>query len=199
MTAGGGGVSGHPAPKKPPVTGWSTGDAPAINNPDKPSLNSGQQANAQAPPVPQQDGGKGATVVNTPSLDVFASNMGKLMAPVKDAWTTLNGVAPIAAGSFADATAIKTKVSGGGASTGGASAGDIVSGYLNVLNDLHKGLGDLQTAANQMSAKYTTADDLNGMSAIDLQNDMGDSANLFGQLGTDSGAAPSTTTGSSSS
>src|ERR1700761_1491292 len=195
---GGGGVGSHPAPKKPPVVSWSTGDAPAINNPDKPALNSGQQANTQAPPVPQQDGSKGETVVNTPSLDVFASNMGKLLAPVKDAWSTLNGLAPVAAGSFADATAIRSKVSGGDASTGGDTAGDIVGGYLKVLNDLHKGLGDLQTTANTMSGKYKTADDLNGMSATDLQNDLGDSANLFGQLGTDSGASPSTTTGSSS-
>lgn len=182
-----------PPPPPPPVTQWTKGDVPPLSTPAGPTLTSGQTANTQPPAVPSQDGGSGTTVVDTPSLDTFAENMGKLMAPVKDAWSTLNGLSPIAAGSFADATNIRTKVSGDSSGASGSSS-DLLSSYLSVLDDLHSGLSDLQVAAQQMSQKYTTADDLNGMSATDLQNDLEDTQNLFGNMMSANGGAPAAST-----
>src|SRR5579875_2153753 len=187
-----------PPPPPPPVVTWTKGDTPPVNNPGGPVLNSGQSSNVQPPAVPKQTGNSsGKTSVDTPSLDVFASNMGKLIAPVKDAWTTLNGVAPIAAGSFADATTIRSRIAPGTGDSGGSSTTsgqDLKSSYLSVLQDLYTGLGDLQTAAQQMSTKYKTTDDLNGASATDLQNDFADAGSQFGQMMTDNGGAPISTT-----
>ena len=46
----------------------------------------------------------------------------------------------------------------------------MLSSYHSVLHDLATGLTDLQTATQQMSRRYTTTDDLNGMKVADLQS-----------------------------
>lgn len=135
-------------------------------------------------PAPAVPGGGSAgsrnIVVTTPSLDLFAANIGELMGPVKQAWTQLGQLPAVAAGAFPEAYQILAKVSG--IHSGPSTIAGMVNDYQNVLNDLYNGLGKIQTATQQMSRTYTNIDQLNTMSATDLQNDLNDSQGYFSAM-----------------
>lgn len=59
-----------------------------------------QQARLTPPPPPKITGTNGKTVVDTDALEIFADNMGKLVAPVQDAVNQLKGTGPVQAGVF---------------------------------------------------------------------------------------------------
>ena len=184
-----------PPPPPPPIVGWNQSDAPAATPNSGPQVTPTENGNLTPPGVPKQNGGSGSTVVDTASMDTFASNMGKLIAPVNDALSKLKALEPLAPGAFADAYNVQTKVSGASSSTTGDG---LVPNYTTVLQDLVNGLTDIQSAAQQMSSKYKTADDLNNMSVTDLQNNLnqaqGDFSNMMSANG-GMGATTTTTTG----
>jgi hypothetical protein len=138
------------------------------------------------PPVPGTTGGSGTTVVHTPSLDTFASNMGMLVSPVKNALSMLQAMPPVAPGQFYHAYQIEDKVDG----TGGT--GGLVSSYTSVLNELADGLTSIQSAATAMSKKYTTIDELNNAKVSDLDNDFDTAQSEFGSMMTANGGTAST-------
>jgi hypothetical protein len=170
-----------------------------------PSITGQELGNLIAPPVPSSSASSsGSTVVNTPSLDAFASNIGALINPVKDAYSKLLALPAVAPGQFYQAYQIQNKVNGAQGSSGGSGT-DLTSSYTAVLNDLADGLTSIQTAAQQMSAKYTTTNDLNNMKASDLQTDLDSAQSEFGSMmsanggaGGDSGTSTNGGTGSGS-
>ena len=168
--------AGSPPGTPPPLTG--------------PLLNPNQISQLTPPPVPTEIGGAGETAVNTPSMDVFASNIGKLVAPVQDALSQLGALSPIAAGAFADAYNVQNKVSGNPNNSKTSSTSDLVSSYKAVLQDLAQGLTDVQSATQKMSKTYTTTNDLNNMNVTDLKNDLNAAQGDFGNMMSANGGNP---------
>lgn len=144
-----------------------------------------------APPVPKDGGGSGkGTSVSTPSLDVFADNIEKLISPVQKAAAALNPIA-VAPGAFYHADTMRTKVSGQNGDDG------LKEQYVKVLNDLVNGLTDLHDGVRQLSQKYKTTEDLNGMTAKDFQDAMDSSVTDFNQMMSDGGGSGTVTTAGS--
>jgi uncharacterized membrane protein YgcG len=177
---------------------WNQGhDAPPSQS--GPTLTGAEQGNLNPPAVPSASaGGSGKTVVNTPSLDTFASNMGALVAPVKDAYAKLQALPAVAPGQFYHAFVIQNKVTGSQTAAGATSNGDLVSSYKAVLKDLADGLTDLQNAATQMSQKYTSFDDLNKMKVSELQSDLDSASSEFTKSVNANGAGSSASGGAGS-
>lgn len=170
-----------PASSADPWPGYN--GAPPASQPG-PVISSQEGENLIPPPVPSQAGsGPGTTTVDTPSLGTFAANIGALLVPVKDAYTQLNTLPTVKPGLFYHAYQIQSKVNGAqSTSTGSASASNLVTNYLAVLNDLADGLTQIQNAAQQMSQKYTTFDELNQMKAAELQGDLANANTEFSQM-----------------
>jgi hypothetical protein len=183
------------APKLPEP--WSSNnDPPSATQQNGPVLTPGELGDLTAPPVPGSGSGQNDVVVNTDALDTFASNVNSLIAPVKDALTTLEGLPKVAAGGFPEAYTISDQVSGGPSSgTGSGSATDLADSYKMVLNYLANGLTDIAGAANNLSTTYSTADDLNNATAADVTNALNSATSDFNNLLTaDGGSPPSTST-----
>jgi hypothetical protein len=176
----------------PPLVQWGTNDPGTPRSQSNPVLPAPVPA---SPAVPSQYGGSGATSVNTPSLDVFATNMGQLVDMARNALSQLTGLPPVAPGAFYHAYQIQDKVSGAS-----GSSNDLVANYQGVLTDLANGLTDIQSAAQNMSQKYTTTDDLNNMSVTDLQNDLSVSQGDFtGMMSANGGSGSGSGSNSSNS
>lgn len=144
-----------PPPSPPPPTGpWSPSDAPNAASHNNPS-----GSGPAAPPVPD-----GKTSVDTPSLDLFATNMNALIAPLRTAYSALDNV-NVQPGAFYHADQIRSQINGPNGDAG------LKSQYQKVISDLVQGLSDIGDAVNQMKQKYKSTEDLNGASATDLQND----------------------------
>jgi hypothetical protein len=183
-----------PPPPPPPVTQWNPNDA----NP--PSQVSGPQSSKPTPPpVPAPNSGPdGQTVVNTVALDTFASNISQLIGPVKDAYNKLQQINPLQIGKLYESSALENKINSSGQSASGGGSGGLVDSYIAVLDDLANGLQDIYNTAAAMSLKYTTADELNGMSVTDLQNALNSAQGSFGNMMTANGGSPSSPAGGSS-
>ncbi|MEW2520815.1 hypothetical protein [Actinacidiphila alni] len=134
------------------------------------------------PSVPGGSGGGKGTSVDTPSMTLFADNIGKLVPPTQAASKKLEPIS-VAPGAFYHADQIRTKVSGLNGDAG------LKSQYVKVLADLAQGLGDLRDGVTQLAAKYTSLEDANSMTATDLQTAMQSATGDFTALLTDSGGA----------
>jgi hypothetical protein len=178
-------------PLKPQVVQWNSGDANA------PAPVSGPQASQPAPPpVPSQTGSGGTTVVNTAALETFASNINQLIGPVKDAYSQLQNMTPLQIGQLNESTALEGKIN---SATSSSATSGLVDSYTAVLNDLANGLTDIYNAVKTMSKNYTTADDLNKMTATDLQNAFQQAQGDFSSMMTaNGGTSPGPSSGAAS-
>lgn len=151
--------------------------SPAHNPPDEPG-------HISIPPVPSGDKSKQRTSVDTPSLQLFADNVRKLVAPVTSAAQALQevGVKP---GGFYHGNKIRTDVDGAN------EDGGLKESFLKALSDVTTGLTDLGDRMTELSSKYTTIEDANHMTATDLQNAMADSTADFNLMTKDNGGAGS--------
>jgi hypothetical protein len=171
-----------PPPPPPAPTGpWSPSDAPNSSSQGNPSGN--------GPAAPAVPGGK--TSVDTPSLDLFATNMNALIAPLKTAYTTLDNV-NVQPGAFFHADTIRTQINGPNGTTG------LKSQYQKVISDLVQGLSDVNDAVTQMKQKYKSTEDLNGASATDLQTDFQTVQSDFSTMMSDASGSGSSSSSSSS-
>ena len=159
----------------PPLQ-WSPSDA---NRPPPKSLPTG---NGPAPPkIP---GGKTATAttsVDTPSLDLFATNVKALQDPVNALVKTLKGMTPVQPGAFYHADLIRANVSGDNGD------GGIQAKYRTAINDLGNGLVSLHYAVTTLSKKYKTTEDANKGEAADVQKAFNGAQGYFGGVVTDTG------------
>lgn len=132
------------------------------------------------PPVPTGKGTGKVTSVDTPSMDLFATNMTLLVDPVKQAIAKLQtvGVQP---GAFYHANQMRIKVNGINQDDG------LKKAYLSVLNDLTEGLSDISDGMRTLSQKYKSVEDANKMTATELGTAMESSQSDFGKLMKDNG------------
>ncbi|MEE4418867.1 MULTISPECIES: hypothetical protein [Streptomyces] len=121
--------------------------------------------------------------MDTPSLDVVARNIESLKAPVKDAMDRLRQVR-VAPGSFYDADQLKTKTVGANAD------GGLKSQLVKALSDLYNGLTDVGDAMRTLSKNYTTAEEANGIKAVDLHKSIERAQADFGAMLKDTGSGP---------
>jgi hypothetical protein len=150
-------VGGGPIPA-PPAQQWdpTTFHAPPTRSGPTPVA-------VEAPQVPTGTGKGGSTVVNTPSLDQFASNMGQLAEPVKKAYTMVLNMKPVLPGDFFDAYKLAQATTGDGG---------LQAKYLTLLHSLGQGLTDIGSGCQQLSQKYSTIEEDNKMSADDVMSAM---------------------------
>jgi hypothetical protein len=181
-------VPPHPTPKpKPPY------QPQQYNSPTSVPSGTGTYSNPSsftAPPVPSHDSSGKGTTVDTPSLDLFADNIDQLIAPVHQAREALNGVS-VQPGAFYHANQMRISVNGANGDDG------LKKQYYKVLTDLATGLADIRDGVRKLSAKYTTIEDANKITANDLSTDFDSSSSDFNGLITDAGGNPAST-GSSS-
>ena len=138
------------------------------------------------PPVPSSSGSdSGGTHVDTPSMDVFADNIDKLIAPTQSASTTLQTVS-VQPGAFYHANQMRITVNGPNADDG------LKEKYISALADLGQGLADLRDGVRQLSKKYATIEDANTMTSTDFQNAMASSQGDFSTVMTDVGGTGGT-------
>jgi hypothetical protein len=170
-----------PPPKPPAPTGpWSPSDAPNAQQQNNPSGNG-----PAAPLVP------GKTSVDTPSLNLFATNMNALIAPLKSAYTALEGV-DVQPGAFYHADQIRNQINGQNGDAG------LKSQFQKVLTDLVQGLSDVNDAVATMTKKYKSTEDLNGASVTDLQSDFQTVSSDFSTMMSDAQSGGSSGSGSGS-
>lgn len=179
-------MGGNPnyVPKSGPQTPteWNSGmaDRPGEHYPPVPDQ-------FTAPPVPSAAGpsGGGNTTVDTPSLNLFATNMKSLIAPLQAVASTLGNVnvQPGAPG-FYHADQIRATVGTVSAKTG------IASDYHQVLGDLANGLDEVSQTMQNLGAKYTSTEDANKMSATDLQAGLDTATGYFNKTIADTGGSP---------
>ncbi|MEU9976194.1 hypothetical protein [Streptomyces sp. NPDC051014] len=146
-----------------------------------------------APPVPGGDGTKG-TSVDTPSMDRFAENIDRLIAPVTAAYERLPTV-KVAPGAFYDANKMRAGISGN------QQDGGLVESYRHALHDLLSGLTDTRDGARKLSHDYGAGEDANKVTAKNLADAFdkvpGDGNSMMKDNG--GSAAPSTSGGSGGS
>ncbi|KUO17517.1 hypothetical protein [Streptomyces dysideae] len=135
-------------------------------------------APTSAPPVPKNSGGGShETTVSTPSMEVFASNIERLIAPCQKAHQALKGV-DVHPGAFFHANLMRSKISGGGGEAGG-----IKDAYTKILDDLADGLTDLCNGVRLMSKKYASTEEANEMTAKELDEYVHRAGSDFQALG----------------
>ncbi|MGW7673279.1 hypothetical protein ACWGJX_40250 [Streptomyces sp. NPDC054775] len=101
--------------------------------------------------------------MDTPSLDLFAANVSKLLEPINKAASRLSATS-VQPGGFYHANKMRTAVTGLNADDG------LKKQYLDVLTALGKGLTDLRGGIVDLSHKYTTFEEANKLSATDLSH-----------------------------
>lgn len=172
--------SGKPAPYPNPTGGQKPPDSFTSPDPFKPPL------------VPGGDGTKG-TSVDTPSMERFADNMDKLIAPLKDAQARLATVS-VAPGSFYHANVMRMQVNGPNADSG------LKKSYVDVLSALITGITDTRDGAKKLSHDYQAGEDGNKITAKKLAEAFANAPGDFNKMMTANGgsAAPSGSGGSSS-
>lgn len=127
------------------------------------------------PEVPGGKDGQGHTSVHTPSMDLFAKNIGILIAaggPLRTAQLQLSGV-NAQPGAFYHADQIRTKIGGANGDAG------LKAQFTLILNDLLNGLTTVQTAMQDLSTKYKSTEEANGISVKDLQTDFDTATTYF--------------------
>jgi hypothetical protein len=142
-----------------------------------------------APLVPVAQGGQGPTseAVSTPSLRLFAENIGQLVQPVKDAMTHLSGMTPVAAGGFYQASAIKSNVNNG-----------LQKDYGTILNNVAESLVDTQNAMLKLAKDYETDEEANTMKASAVTKVMDQVGTDISAIGTGGAGGAGGATGSGS-
>lgn len=174
----------HPKPKSNP----NTNNNPAEWNPTQVNRPPGQPLpSGNGPVAPLVPGGKdasGHTVVDTPSLELFASNIALLIPVVKGVMTDLGDV-NVQPGAFYHADQIRLKLGGANGDAG------LKAQFIAVLKDLANGLTDVHDAIHSLSKTYARTEDANGMKVTDLQNDFTQAQADFTALITDASGAPS--------
>ncbi|MET8413468.1 hypothetical protein ABZV34_36410 [Streptomyces sp. NPDC005195] len=137
------------------------------------------QVTFRPPPVPKGKSGGSGTSVDTPSMELFATNLNLLIDGTNAAITSLNDVR-VEPGAFYDANQIRKTVNGPNADAG------LKGQYLAVLRDLRTGLSDLHDGIITLATKYKSAEDRNSITATDLQTVMaqapGDFTTMFGDV-----------------
>ena len=118
------------------------------------------ESEVAAPPlIPGGDPGGGTpgglVSVATPTLHLFAANLNLLEGPVRDGKTRLTTV-NTHSGGFHDAFLLDDK------------ATKIADEATMLLNFVHEGLMDIQSAVHKMVARYDGTEDLNKMKATEL-------------------------------
>lgn len=162
---GGGSSSSKPTPT---LTNWDPNNGPAPitgggpTNPDgTPSLT--------PPDVPGKgNGSNGSTTVSTPSMKVFADNIGQLIAPLNKALELVQGMPKVAAGDLHTGHVMKTMI------TGDAGDGMLQSGFETVLKKCVKSVTDTHEAVLKLARDYENIDELNKVTGQQLSRAMGD-------------------------
>ncbi|MFI9274617.1 hypothetical protein ACIGXM_28500 [Kitasatospora sp. NPDC052896] len=145
------------------------------------------------PPVPAGSGNSsGGTSVNTPSLDLFADNIDRLIDPVNQAKAALHPIS-VQPGNFYHAYKIRLGVNGLDADDG------LKKQCIDALSDLGKALGDLRDGIRTLSGQYKSIEDANSMTAKDLNDAMSSPNSDFNTLIHDAGGDPAVGTGGSQS
>ncbi|MFJ5639728.1 hypothetical protein [Streptomyces sp. NPDC093223] len=146
-----------------------------------------------APPVPGGDGTKG-TSVDTPSMDRFAENVDRLIAPVMAAYNRLATV-KVAPGAFYDANKMRAAVAGA------QQDGGLVKSYHDALHALLTGLTDTRDGARKLSHDYGAGEDANKVTAKNLADSFDKAPGDFNDMMKANGGsgAPSTSGGSGGS
>ncbi|WP_030396824.1 MULTISPECIES: hypothetical protein [Kitasatospora] len=142
------------------------------------------------PVVPRHGAtGPGTVAVSTPSLDVFAANIDRLIRPMSEVATALDGVR-VAPGSFYHANVMRNRVNGPNGDAG------LKKDFGESLSSLITGLTDLRDGVRALSAKYRTVEEANGMTARDFQQAVADAVGDFNAVVTaNGGTGTANTTG----
>lgn len=151
---------------KPGVTDWDPNSVPPVtgNTPQTPD-----GAPSLTPPnVPGKHDGSNGTTVNTPSMKIFAENIGQLLPPLNKALSLLQAMPKVAAGDFNTGHTMKTLL------TGDAGDGMMQSGFETVLKKCVKSVTDTHEAVTKLSKDYENIDDLNKVTGQQLSRAMGD-------------------------
>ncbi|MFJ3793423.1 hypothetical protein [Kitasatospora sp. NPDC090091] len=137
------------------------------------------------PTVPRNGAtGPGTTAVSTPSLDLFAANIDRLIEPMNAVITALDGVS-VAPGAFYHANLMRNKVNGPNGDDG------LKKDFGDSLASLVTGLTDLRDGVRSLSAKYRTTEEANAMTARDFQLAMTDAVGDFNAVVTATGGTGS--------
>lgn len=168
----------------PPLQ-WSPSDA---NRPPPANLPKGGGPNA--PKIPGGKSNSGTTSVDTPSLDLFATNVKALQEPVNALVKTLKGMTPVQPGAFYHADLIRTNISGDNGD------GGIQAKYRTAVNDLGNGLVSLHDAVVTLSTKYKSTEEANKGTAGDVNKAFNGASGYFGGVVTDTGGTGSPPGGS---
>ncbi|MFI6022885.1 hypothetical protein ACIBCP_35240 [Streptomyces sp. NPDC051287] len=187
-----------PSPSPTPSgTGGSTSNQPSgpwSGGTDVPHVRGGIHNDHPfaAPPVPGGDGTKG-TSVDTPSMDRFAENIDRLIAPVMAAYQRLDTV-KVAPGAFYDANKMRAAVAGA------QQDGALKKSYSDALHALLTGLTDTRDGARKLSHDYGAGEDANKVTAKNLADAFDKVPGDFNDMMKANGGsgAPSTTGGSGS-
>lgn len=156
-----------PTPK-PNIQDWDPNSVPPVtgggpSNPDgTPSLT--------PPNVPgKHDGGNsGATTVNTPSMKIFAQNIGTLLEPLNKALALVQAMPKVEAGDFNTGHTMRKMI------TGDAGDGMLQSGFETVLKKCVKSVTDTHEAVLKLARDYENIDDLNKLTGQQLTRAFGD-------------------------
>src|SRR5215470_9296546 len=193
------GLADDPPKKEPPTPPPNTHTAQHWDGSSNLDPGHGTFSNSNpftAPPVP---GGKGASgkgiSVDTPSMEILAGNIDKLIDPVKKALSTLPPNLMVAPGAFYHANKIRSSVTG----ANGDDDGALKTQFVKVLSDLVNGLTDISGGVRTLIASYKNNDDLSRMKAKDLSDAMSGATDDFNGLMSDGGGSPAMGGGGSGS
>ena len=168
-------TSATPDPFTGGTFGGSTGD-PQHFDPTTvtPVTGGGPQTTAPPPPiVPSRNGGGDGTTVNTPSLRLFASNVGMLEQPLRTALSSLQAMKPVAPGGFYQASQIRTKVNG---------EDGLQGKFSTVLTNVIEAVVDTRNAMLKLAGDYESTEDQNSMQTSALQRAMSDVNDDIGSI-----------------
>jgi hypothetical protein len=155
-----------------------------------PPATGGGGPHATAPHPPNVPGGNGSgnsngTQVDTPSMKLFADNIGRLVDPVASLVSLLGSMAKVNAGGFHQGNQLALKVNGG-TTTG------LTDGFKKVMVNLQNTLMDTQSAMTKVAKDYETADELNKMDSTKMVNAMSKIKTDVGGIGTAAKTLPAT-------
>ncbi|MFC0432703.1 hypothetical protein [Kutzneria buriramensis] len=160
-------TSTHTPPPKPNIQNWDPNSVPPVTgggptNPEgTPSLT--------PPNVPGKgNGSNGSTAVSTPSMKIFADNIGTLIEPLNKALALVQAMPKVAAGDFHTGHVMKTML------TGDAGDGMMQSGFETVLKKCVKSVTDTHEAVLKLARDYDNIDELNKMTGQQLSRVLGD-------------------------
>lgn len=169
-----------PAGLNPPPIQWSSTDATRPPTSGLPTT-----TNHPGPTPPKIPGGDGTgnTSVDTPSLDLFVTNVSTMLGWVTPLTTKLKTLAAVQPGAFYHADVIRAGINGDNGD------GGLKAKYRTVLSDLGNGLTDLHDAVKNLSHKYTSVEEANKGTADDVSRALNGATGYFGGVVTDAGGS----------